>query len=94
MSSVAYRRPALQNMAMEHARTHLTAVAGNTSLATALARIASNVVFLALPVPLRLVLGRANTRQAAVQEGNSSPAIAQARLTMNAVLKPLLVLPL
>jgi hypothetical protein len=80
-------------MVVEHARTRLTAVVDNTSLATALGRITSNAVFLTLPVPLHLAVDRANTRRAAAQD-NSSPAIAQARLTINAVLKPLLVLRL
>jgi hypothetical protein len=93
MSSVAYRRPAPLHMVVEHARIRLKAVADNTSLATALARITSNVVFLTLPVPVHLAVDRANTRRAAVQ-GNSSPATAQARLTINAVLKPLPVLRL
>jgi hypothetical protein len=66
---------------------------GQSPLATALARITSNVVFLTLPVPVHLAVDRGNTRRGAVQ-GNSSPAIAQARLTINAVLKTLLVLRL
>jgi hypothetical protein len=93
MSNVAYRRPAPLHMVVEHAEPRLIAVADSTSLATALARITSNVAFRTLPVPLHLALDRANTRRAAVQS-NSSPAIAQARLTINTVLKPLVVLHL
>jgi hypothetical protein len=93
MSSVVYQRPAPLRMVVEHVRTRLTAVADNTSLATAQARIMSSVVFLILPVPVHLAVDHANTRRAAVQ-GSSSPAIAQAHLTINAVLKAPLVLRL